>query len=265
MTESVCRFIDTRTAPDIIQTINFVYECKLAEKTDRISAVYRINCVASGDGVLKVGGVEKRLKKGDIFFIFPASTYSITGSDDFKYMYVSFMGLRANILLERYGINKSNFIFEGGDLVDFWLKTITLPAHVSDISSEAVVLYSLSVIATKINKDTLSPQQDKFLLVKKYVDDNFSDPELDVVSIAKAFSYNPKYLSGAFKKRFKVGISSYITMVRINHACALMEKNYTGVGDVAYLCGYNDTLYFSKVFKLHTGVSPREYIKALHS
>ena len=262
MSESICRFIDTRPAPDILQTINFVYEKHRVENTERISAVYRVNYVVKGSGKVTLGGVEKALNKGDIFFIFPASTYSITGDSEFEYMYVSFIGLRANILLEKLSVNKGNFYFHPDQEVgEFWLKNINLTTPVTDISSEAVVLYTLSIIGNDLLNSKFDTVLDKFVEIKKYVDDNFADCELSIKKIAKVFSYNEKYLSGRFKQRFKIGISAYLNTVRINHACALIEANYTGVSDVAYLCGYKDALYFSKVFKLHTGMSPREYIK----
>lgn len=263
MTESICRFIDNHQAPDVIHTINFVYECKEAEKIERVSAVYKIGYVVKGDGVVVQNGVEKSIKKCNVFFIFPASTYAVYGND-LEYIYVSFLGLRANILLERAGITKSNFIFEVDDGVgEFWMKNITLPTPVSDISSESVVLYTLSVITSKVLsiKNTYG-EEDRFLSIKKYIDDNFSDQELTLNRLSKLFSYNPKYLSGVFMRRFKVGISKYLSLVRVNHACALMDKNYSGVSDIAYLCGFKDPLYFSKVFKAYTGMSPREYIKS---
>ncbi|MBQ8758828.1 MAG: AraC family transcriptional regulator, partial [Clostridia bacterium] len=32
------------------------------------------------------------------------------------------------------------------------------------------------------------------------------------------------------------------------------------VGEIASLCGYNDRMYFSKVFKERTGFSPKHYM-----
>ena len=97
---------------------------------------------------------------------------------------------------------------------------------------------------------------------KKYIDENFSDPELSLEKLSGEFSYNKKYLSSAFKKLFRVSLSDYLCTVRINHACVLIDRNYKSISDIAFLCGFSDPMHFSKVFKKKMTMSPREYIKS---
>ena len=54
-----------------------------------------------------------------------------------------------------------------------------------------------------------------------------------------------------------------INTIRVNNACALMNKGFTSVKDIAFLCGFNDPLYFSKVFKTKMKQTPREYISSI--
>lgn len=261
--ENVCKFIPTKKAPDTIDTINFVLETSNTEKKEKVSTLYRINYVLSGTGKVVQNGITREVSHGDVFFIFPATTFSIEGGEDFSYVYVSFIGLRANVLMERFGITKRNFHFtDFFGVEEFWLKNLELSQSVMDIASESVVLYTLSTIGDRRNEGLIEEKTigEKFICVKKYVDDNFSDPELSVSAISREFCYNRSYLSYAFKKHFKTSISEYITTVRINQACMLMEKNYKGVSDIAFLCGYKDSMYFSKVFRQKMGISPREYI-----
>ena len=58
-----------------------------------------------------------------------------------------------------------------------------------------------------------------------------------------------------------MGVWEYLNIVRLNHAFVLMENGHTSVQTIASLCGFNDALYFSKVFKQRMGVSPREYMR----
>jgi two-component system response regulator YesN len=42
-----------------------------------------------------------------------------------------------------------------------------------------------------------------------------------------------------------------------------MDKGFISVKDISFLCGFNDPLYFSKVFKAKTELSPSQYVKNL--
>ena len=59
-----------------------------------------------------------------------------------------------------------------------------------------------------------------------------------------------------------IGFSKYLNQLRIKHAYDLISQNMTSVSEIAYNCGFSDSLYFSKVFKKITGISPTEYIKS---
>ena len=59
-----------------------------------------------------------------------------------------------------------------------------------------------------------------------------------------------------------MGFTEYLRLMRVRHAMMLMESGVTCVKNVAFLSGFSDPLYFSKVFAKLIGMSPREYIHA---
>lgn len=156
------------------------------------------------------------------------------------------------------------FCFSGfEDLLPLWQKGIAFSDAFSDLVSESVLLHTFAAIGERTAENRakkLSAGADPFLRIRKYIDDNFSDPALSLDRISQQFSYNKKYLSATFKRHFGLGPAEYLNTVRIHHACVLIDRNYTGVGDLAFLCGFKDPMYFSKVFKKKMGLSPREYI-----
>jgi len=266
MNDNVCRFVPTNSSGDALHTVNYVYETtKRGNAVPATYSMYKINYVVDGEASVVCGGVEKRVKKGDIFFILPSVLYTVSGNDDFKYAYISFLGIRASAVMEKLGINKRNFVFtDFRELEKVWLDGLSVANELIDLVSEGVLLYTLARIGdrcTVIASDRkASDYEERFLLIKKYIDDNFSDSNLSLDKIAPEFSYNKKYLSSAFKKHFKIGVTEYLTVVRINHACMLMDQKYTGVSDIAFLCGFDDPMYFSKVFKKRMGISPKAYM-----
>jgi two-component system response regulator YesN len=54
--------------------------------------------------------------------------------------------------------------------------------------------------------------------------------------------------------------SDYAAKVRIDKAREFLREVPTArIQEVAIKTGFNDSNYFAKIFKKHTGVSPREY------
>ena len=263
--ENICKFIPVSSTTDIIQTLNFVHETKRHVPVEEKIAIYRIHFVTGGTGSVRCGGVRKELRKGDLFFAFPAVPFVLEGDEDFSYMYISYIGLRANAVMERLGINSRNFLFpDFGELADIWYSGISLKCDLLDLMSESVLLHSLALIGERAyvgqERTEMTRTADAFLSIKTYIDDNFSDSTLSLEVISEKFSYNKKYLSTAFKKHFKIGVTEYLNTVRVNYACELIRQGYTSVTDISSLCGYRDALYFSKVFKRKTGESPKNYM-----
>ncbi|MBE7030474.1 MAG: AraC family transcriptional regulator [Ruminococcaceae bacterium] len=263
---SICRFIPPARAEATINTINFVYEADAAAGAKSgMSTVYRIHYVTEGSGVVSCNGKHEQVEKGDIFFAFPAVNYSVSGGEDFRYMYISFIGIRANAELERLGIGTQNFVFRGFlDIYPFWSECIGVGGEVTDLISESVLLYTLSKIATwhrvMEKEEAVSASVQNATLVKNYIDNNFSDPGLSLEQIGQHFSYHKKYISSLFKRQFKIGVVEYIHTVRTNHAARLIEEGHNNVTEVALSCGFSDALYFSKVFKKMIGISPKKYM-----
>ena len=177
---NICRFVSGNHAPDVVQTVNFVYETKLhGDGTNRMALTARIYFVTSGTATIQCGGCTGPVRKGDIFFLLPAVNYAITGSEDFCYMYISFIGLRAGILLERLKITSRNFIFPGcGELESLWRNAISLPADMMDLASESVLLYTLAHIGQPketVKQSAVTAAAEKMLLpaaVKEYAEES---------------------------------------------------------------------------------------------
>lgn len=66
-----------------------------------------------------------------------------------------------------------------------------------------------------------------------------------------------------FIRRFKqvTGVTplQYITMLRINKAKKLLRSSQYSVQEIANILGYDDPLYFSRIFKKQTGRAPSQY------
>lgn len=266
LSTNVCHFIPYHKDYHSIHTINFVFETMPQQYSPpKSKAVYMVHYVKSGNGYLHFSGESMPLSAGDVFFTFPGVPFSIESSDNFSYMYISFLGSRANMIMEKIKISRFNFIFKGCEkLCDFWQQGLNIKPELSDLMSESILLYTFSFIGKKVLTfdDEIKSKDNVALIIKKYVDDNFADCDLSLDSISRNLSYNKKYISTIFKKHMGLGLSEYLNIIRIQHACTLIRQGFTFVLDIANFCGYSDSQYFSKVFKQKMGICPSGYIKS---
>lgn len=265
MDRSICRFVPVKNYNSNIKTINFVYEAEFHTlKQPFFHPVYKLCIVKCGNAILKTAGKTIPLKKGTLWFDFAGTFTEIEGSEDFKYLYITFMGTGVPDMLASFEIDFANFVYDGYEfLVDFWESSINrITRKNMNVLTESVLLYTISYIGAEDNtKGKNMHNSSAFEKIAAFVDDSFDDSELSLASVANAFGYTEKYVSYLFKKNMNINFKTYLNKLRIQHACELMSKDAGGVSDIAMLCGFSDPLYFSKNFKKHMGYSPTEYMK----
>lgn len=86
--------------------------------------------------------------------------------------------------------------------------------------------------------------------------------EISLSHTAENFGVSEEHLSRTFKKQTGFGFSEYLNIIRLQKALNIL-KNEPGksVNEVAFICGFNDSNYFSYKFTKAYGVSPRSIKK----
>lgn len=266
MINNICNFLPTQKVYDVINIINFVLECNFAnDNTPMRLATYRLFYVLEGEGTFQTSNRTESLKKGDLLLVYPDITFSIDHNSSLKYLYISFIGGKANYIIDKLKLRKPySLMKEYQKLESIWLSYISASTTFSDIQAEAVLLVSFSEIA---KRNFIEENQEKkatpLAQIQKHIDSNICNPSLCLGSIAKSLKYHPKYISALFKKETGIGISKYITTLRVQHACTLIDEGFTSIKNISEICGYKDAFYFSKVFKNTMGISPNKYIEEL--
>ena len=91
---------------------------------------------------------------------------------------------------------------------------------------------------------------------------NFADPNYELDETLHAAPYCYDYLCRLFRQELHTTPHKYLTELRLQSAAdALRFHPGSNISEIARMCGYSDPLYFSRMFKKHFGVSPREYAK----
>ncbi len=100
--------------------------------------------------------------------------------------------------------------------------------------------------------------------VSSYLWDHLHE-EITLESVLKRFSVNKNTLNDAFNNEVSMSCMAYLEDLRVNRAKKMLQFGDESVSEISQICGYDDTNYFSKVFKKHTGQTPSEYRKQMKS
>ena len=212
------------------------------------------------------------LQKGNLIFI-PKGTLHSTDSEECLNRERVLVSFKDNIIPEHFEdfiaeLSRENFIYISSEhlpiIDDIFLRIEKEFNEGNPYSQELIEAYILELIAVicrfrkKGEKPKLDPKDQLLYDISKHIQKNYhSDLSLDTLSFQFGMSKN--YLSSRYKTVFGIGINDYINFIRILHAEKLLKTTNHSISRIATECGYNDSNYFSTVFKKANGITPYKY------
>ena len=110
-------------------------------------------------------------------------------------------------------------------------------------------------------KEQRSKSHDIADSAKKIIDYNF-DRAITVKRVADTLHIDSAYLTRKFAQKYTLTPKEYLIEKRIELAKRLLIQTDASVSEISVSAGYDDPLYFSRIFKNRTGLSPLSYKKA---
>ncbi|AEM77977.1 response regulator transcription factor [Thermoanaerobacter wiegelii] len=154
-------------------------------------------------------------------------------------------------------------LIEIGENADILFKETDPWRQISDLSTkEKLREWMENIIEVVCEYVSITKNSKNRKLVEmaiKLIQENYSDLNISLNSIAEKLYITPNYLSALFKGEMGVTFSDYLTAYRIEKAKELLKDVKIKIYEVAEAVGYTDQHYFSKVFKNITGFTPKEY------
>ena len=95
--------------------------------------------------------------------------------------------------------------------------------------------------------------------IAKIIEDNISDPDLNVNLLCEKSEVAPKQLYRLIKKYMGLAPLDYIRRVRLQKAAMLISQHRFTVSEISYMVGFKTPSYFSKCFQNQFGVKPSQY------
>lgn len=94
-----------------------------------------------------------------------------------------------------------------------------------------------------------------YISALKHINDNYMN-DISAEDIANQLGYSVSYLRAVFKEKCGVSLQNKINDIRIKNSEFLLLNTTMSITDISFNCGFQDSNYFSVVFKKRNGVSP---------
>ena len=136
-------------------------------------------------------------------------------------------------------------------------RAVSIPYLNDHLYNQIVLDYSKAVLDFTIN--SYSP------LIKKvvtYLVINL-DKDIPITQLGEMYNTHISHISRKFKRETNMSIPAYVSQQRVAIAKLYFEDGNTSIQEVAARLGFNDSNYFSKVFKRYAGMTPSEYIASI--
>jgi two-component system response regulator YesN len=108
-------------------------------------------------------------------------------------------------------------------------------------------------------KQVQSSRKDIIEQALHFMEANFHHQDLKLEDVAAHVDRSPAYLSSLFTKRQGSSFRELLTAIRMKEAKRLLLETKQPIQDVAEKTGFYNANYFSRIFKVTTGLTPRMY------
>lgn len=207
------------------------------------------------------------------FFIIPKKTkheYKADDADPWTIYWFHFKGKTAKHLYNRYKATDvkdyKNTPFSI-DKIKLFEKIYNLFDHNNlEGQIEYANLLSLNFISSFVYQDVYlelnrSNNENIINSVKNFLLENL-DKNFSLNEIAEKFNYSKSYLHTKFKSNTGYPIMVFFNLKKTQKACEYLNYTDLSIKEISYKIGFEDPLYFSRIFKNFMGKSPRNYKKS---
>ena len=241
---------------------------------------YRLHYVIQGSVSLYFNNKKVTLKKNSVFMLIPNTGIAYEAHTNHTSLYwITFNGLRAKHYCIKMGLTEEQPFVQLPDnkLLPYFYAPFTKKGYSPSMLNVVMHKSLLSIIeylyANRISSTSSEAWQQEehkqpqtyLQKILHYIDKKLSDPALSIKMFAEKLNVHPSTLSRLFKKEMSVCFTEYVTVKRCELAVSLLESGTHKVNEVARMVGFEDPLYFSRIYKKILGCSPMETIRTANA
>ena len=246
--------------------------------------------IDSGNAIVVADDKEYSLKQGEAFFHKPNEKHTIYTNDDFANSAIITFECKSHALkllggkiiaLDEYEKSLLNKVVHEAKisyddkLNDIYLTKMTKKSSAPFGGEQIIKNCTELLIISLLRKDksqqktndgvSLNLSSNKIVdSVKSILKDKLDTAEnINLDEISYRLGFSKSYIKAQFKKQTGDSVIQYYIDLKIDKAKKLLSQQKFTVSEIADSLGFSSVYYFSRQFKLHTDMSPTEYVNSI--
>lgn len=192
--------------------------------------------------------------------------YIFYSKDHTDIFWIHFTGNDITDLFNKYGLNIDNKVIPCGTdpLYNSLFEKIILELQFQKdyFSSATSLIFNQLLISisrsSKDNSNATSISGNEINAVISYFHNHYQE-SINVEEYIKTLGYSTSSFFKKFKGYTHVTPLQYLINIRLKFATHMLKSSNYKVSEISRLVGYDNPLYFSRLFHKHIGMSPEEY------
>lgn len=233
---------------------------------------YQLLYLYRGAGTFLIKGNRTRVEEGVAVLYEPGEPqwYEYTRSDTPDVYWIHFSGRRARRILSASGMPEGGVYWAGihneyASLLDVAIRELQVQRPYYMELTAALIQGLLALIARNQEEGgQLSRGHNRDVeRAVQFFNQNFSKP-ICIQAYAQDCNMTTCWFIRSFKRQMGMTPQQYLTSIRMNKAKELLSGSAYNVGEIAEIVGYQNPLYFSRVFSRAVGCPPTEFRRRSH-
>ena len=230
---------------------------------------FQLLYVAAGKAHFFFQGEERIVPAGSVVIYRPKEEqkYRYYGADKTEVFWVHFTGGNVRNILREYGIADSDQVIRTGTSLEFtrlfcqMIRELQLRREnyeqmlVLLLRRLLILIQRQAADSPKVRSSFVESEMNQAL---NYFQEGYYTP-ISVEDYASSRGMSTSWFIRSFKDFTGVTPMHYILALRIANAQSLLENTDYTVAEISRLVGYEDQLYFSRLFKKQSGLSPSQF------
>jgi AraC family transcriptional regulator of arabinose operon len=232
---------------------------------------WQIIYIAAGKGHFILDGKEVIVPAGSMVLFQPKQVqdYFYYGKDKTQVWFVHFTGREVRNILRHYEIPTDGYILHTGisrEYEDLFRRMRDELVRCSWGYEEMLTYLFRELLMTMHRRMTENAPrvsgfiQDEIDRARAFFDEHYNE-EISIEQYAVSRNMSTSWFNRSFRSAVGTSPMQYILDVRIRNAQTLLETTDYSVTSIAALVGYENPMYFSRLFRKAKGLSPSKYRK----